>query len=261
MGYVVDGMKVLLSPSRFSAMWNFDRDLQRADGNMQVACESFFDRLGYRVELDRRWTTSSGGILFFGDHPTALDGFAMALACPKHLTCRRTMFTLSACLLGKNVRRSCVTVWPRGNYHNLVYKTGGFVDRVSYLISHRWGPWVRPGQALHRMCNRLSDGECLTLLPSGTVGEQHWRSGIGSIILNCMERESRLDRDQALSLRLAPVYLEWNHHQKVVTVRAPRLISFAEVCHQVAAQRAGEPCNRDHVTTWLQSQYRDDDWG
>lgn len=246
MGYLSDGLQWMTSPSALRALWNFPRDLRSAQGNMVRACKQFFDRLDYTVTVQRPWRAPAGRILFISEHNSALDGFAMSLACPQHLRLKRIMFRLTAQLFGRAMVKQCLTVWPRGNYYNLCFRTSGLLDRIVYLITHRWGPWVKKELALQRMIGALAQGECLTLLPSGTVGEPRWRSGVGGILLEMSIQHPEL----LANCYLAPIYLTWDRTQRRVEVQAPRLISFAEILSDL-------PPNSDRValTALLQSRY------
>jgi hypothetical protein len=251
MGYLSDGLQLLLNRSTLQALWGFDRDLRDARGNMQQACGVFFERADYRVEVTRPWNSSSGGILFIADHVSALDGFALALACPSHLAVRRVMFMVTGYALGRCVARNSVLVWPRGNYQNLVHDTHGFVDRVAYLMTHRWGPWVKPARALRRMCGALAKGDCLCLLPSGTVGDWNWRSGVGGVIHAAVRERLTAQRP----LFLAPVYFDWRNDLRHVSITAPGLVSFEQI-----VATAGSGLSRRELTDWLQKRYRHHEW-
>ncbi len=248
MGYISETTHLILNPSTSKALWCFDRDVEQANGCMQQACESFFQRIGFKVIVRRRWQSVEGGILFVSDHESALDGFAMSLACPIDKCLRRVIFKFTGHFLGSNVARQCILVWPRGNYSNLMRQANSFVDSVAYLITHRWGPWVGRHRALDKICNALDAGDGVTLLPSGTVGKDGWRSGIGGIVQTSMSRSP----SKAKNKWLAPVYLEWDQTSRVVTVDAPGLISFSSILDQANAN-----LNRTELTSWIRERYRD----
>lgn len=60
-----------------------------------------FRLLDYQVQVIRPWDLKVGSILFVSDHDLALDGFAIALACPNALTVRQVVFHLSALVVGR----------------------------------------------------------------------------------------------------------------------------------------------------------------
>ncbi len=251
MGYISDGLQLFLNPATFRAVWGFDQELHAAKRNMQLACEAFFENAGYQATVQRTWNVPAGGILFVSDHTSSLDGFALSLACPQHLQLRRVIFLITGYVLGRTVARQSVLVWPRGNFHNLVHETHGFVDRVAYVMTHRWGSWVRPNRALHNMCQTLADGQCLSLLPSGTVGEQHWRSGVGAIVQTAL----RISPKPSVPFFLAPIYIDWQEDPKLVSVSAPGLISFEDIIAQ-----AGANLGRAELTRWLKQRYVEQSW-
>jgi hypothetical protein len=262
MGYLIDGVRMLTDRSAFHALWHFDNDLRQSHGNMQVACDRFFERQGYELIVERPWHAPRGGILFFSDHHSALDGFAIARACPTDRVCRRVIFTLTALTLGRSVFRHSITVWPRGNWHNLIFETSGFVDRVAYLITHRWGPWVRPAQALERMCRCLHSGESLTILPSGTVGEDRWRAGLGAILLRLHSLGDGPEHDEQNEVHLAPTYVEWDHAVRKGTVQAPQLIPLSRLMRWAEAELGEDQAqDRKSLTQWIKSRYRARNWG
>ncbi len=248
-GYLTDGVQWITNPSALRALWQFPRDLRSSQGNMVRACEQFFNRLNYTVIIQRQWRAPAGRILFISDHRSALDGFAMSLACPRHLPLKRIMFRLTAQLFGNEMIKNCLTVWPRGNYYNLCFQTFGLLDRIVYLMTHRWGPWVKKQLALQRIVDALAQGECLTLLPSGTVGESRWRSGIGGIILEMARQRPEL----LATCFLAPIYLDWDRAHRRVKINAPQLISFADILSELPPDT-----NRLALTAHLLSRYHQD---
>jgi hypothetical protein len=159
---------------------------------------------------------------------------------------RRVVFQPTAWLIGRNFSRHSILIWPRGNYHNLIHETHGFFDRVAYLITHRWGPWVAPGRAMNRMISTLQQGESLMLLPSGTIGDLHWRRGVGALI------QAMPDCQPCF---LAPVYLAWDYEHQRVDVEAPKLIEFSQIRKQAGVDRDSQA-----LSSWLAERYRQRDW-
>jgi hypothetical protein len=246
MGYLADGFAWGFRPGFFKAIRGFERRLGATNGNMQLACRELLQDLDYEVKLTRCWRLTSGSILFVSDHHSVLDGFAIPLVCPQHLKVRRVVFLLSALLVGRQFARHSISIWPRGNYRNLLYQTHGFIDRIAYLITHRWGPWVRLSRALNEMTDTLKKGECLVLLPSGTIGELQWRRGVGALIQALADQQS---------CYLAPVYLKWDDAQRRLEMDAPKLIHFAAIL-----QAPGAPSDSQELANWLAHKYRQRDW-
>jgi hypothetical protein len=250
MGYISDSLQLFFAPKIARSLWGFNSDLQRAESNMVVASRLFFDRIGYSVIVERDWDSMQGRILVVSSHTSTLDGFALAMACPKELPVRRVMSRLTAQVLGPEVVRGCITVWPRGNYRNLICETRGFTNRIAYLLTHRWGPWVSPHLALNRMVAALERGECLTMLPSGVIGERRWRAGIGGILLEA----ARLQLMKSQPMYLAPVYLSWNHIDREVLIRATGLYSFEQLLSEANLSGAVD------LSAWLEKKYETQTW-
>jgi len=245
MGYLADGFAWGARPGFYRALSAFQHEFATSEGDMQLACHRFLGTLDYQCVVRREWELKAGSIVFVSELLSALDGFAIPLVCPSKFTIRRVVFHLTASWLGRNFARHSVLVWPRGSYRNLIFQNKGFLDRISYLITHRWGWWVRPARALTRMVEVVNSGESLMLLPSGTVGDLHWRRGVGALVKATSPEQP---------VFLAPVYLDWDDEHRRVFLHAPKLISFDWI-----RQQAGN-LDSQELSTWLEERYRRKDW-
>jgi hypothetical protein len=254
MGSLWSGIRATFDRNVLKAVWNFNRDFVVHGGNMPEACQTFLERADYPYQIERPWHTPPAGVLFVADHAHLLDGFALSLACPAELELRRTIFLVTALLLGRDVARRSLLVWPKGKWHGLLHEARGFKEKLTYLCTHRWGPWVKPSRALNTMCQALGDGICLTLLPSGMIGDTRWRSGVGAILARIGEQPSIF----ASVPYLAPVYLTWSDSPKSVCVTSPGIIRMDRLYAQ--AQSECQPLDRTHLSQWLERQYVNRSW-
>lgn len=245
MGYILDGISWGSRPDFVRSVNLFDQELRDSAGDMQRACLRFFRELGYQTVVNRAWTRQAASVLFVSDHWSVLDGFALPLACPTPQTVRRVVFQLSAYFVGKAFAKHSILVWPRGNYSNLVFRTRGLVDRLAYLVTHRWGPFARANRAIQKMVKALESGESVTLLPSGTIGEPRWRSGVGAVIQSTRDPQQKF---------LAPVYLCWDHALRKLEVNSPGLVSFQSIL------AATPSLDRQHLADWLNDKYVRGNW-
>lgn len=251
MGAKAQALRPLLDARTLRALWHFDRDFAAYRFNMFDACQAFFERAGYRVRIERGWEPPAGGVIFFADHVSPLDGFAMSLACPRERQLKRTIFLVTGLCLGRNVFRHNIMVWPKGSYRGIVQRARGVIPRLFYLMTHRWGPWVRPNRALNRMRETIADGTSIAILPSGEIGQRRWRSGLGALIIELARRRDELTQ----APHLAPVYIDWDEHKRSVSVRAPALVPLDSLYDKALHADGREP-----FADWLADQYYHHSW-
>lgn len=246
----LQGIRWILQPQTARTVWEFERIYRRESYKMPQACRTFFHRSDIEVSVDRRWHLERGSVLFFCNHDTAVDGFALPLACPNTMNVKRVIFAISALFLGREFCKRNLLVYPKGSYCNLIRNNSGFWDRLVYFATHRWGPFATRHTAVRAMCNALRSGSSISILPSGVIAAKDWRSGIGSVLLECAARNIRDEPIYA-----APVYLDFGSDHHHLTVHAPGLIRFDTLLRQ-----AGALTTRDEVTKWLQRRYNARSW-
>jgi len=251
MGSNLHAIRPLLDRRTLHALWRFDCDFQNAGLNMYKACRTFFARSGFAVEINRRWKAPVGPILFVSDHTSPLDGFAMSLACPPKIKLKRTIFLLTALCMGQTTFRHNVVVWPKGSYSGLIHRTHGILPRLMYILTHRWGWWVRPNRALRKICDTLMQGTSLSILPSGEIAQSRWRSGVGAVVIELARQRGSLKHP----CFLAPVYIRWDVARRCVRIEAPGLVSMDSLF-----DKALHADGREEFTLWLSEIYHDRAW-
>jgi hypothetical protein len=244
------GIKWILQPSSAKSVWGFDRIYRNANFNMPLACRSFFEHAGIEFTLDRPWRLDTGSVLYFCDHDTALDGFALPMACPENLALKRVIFAVSGLALGWEFCKRNLPVYPKGSYRNLWLRNSGIWDRLVYFSTHRWGPFASNHAAVRAICASLEQGTSVSMLPSGVVGRKEWRSGVGAVLQEC---KGNTNSDSPIYA--APVYLTWDQCNKPLRVHSPGLVRFDHLREQAGAQ-----ATRETVTKWLQQRYESRNW-
>ena len=244
------GLQWAIETKTARSVWTFDRVYRSCNFNMPLACSQFFSQANIGFQIDRPWTTSSNSILFFSDHKTALDGFALSLACPSHVPLQRVIFAVTAIVFGKEFMRRNILVYPKGSYRNLQSCNSTFWNKMIYFATHRWGPFAPNHTATQTICRTLHDGSSVSILPSGIVGEERWRSGIGAVLL-----ESPQFNHEQMPMFAAPVYLEWSESSRSVHIQSPGIVRFSTI-----RKRASHCTNRFQLTQWIQDRYIQRDW-
>jgi hypothetical protein len=243
----LQGIRWAIETQTAKSVWDFDRIYRSCEFNMPLACSSFFEQAGIEFKVDRNWSIDAGSVLFFSQHSTVLDGFALPLACPQALALKRVIFAITGLMLGKPFMQRNILVYPKGSYRNLLFRNSGLWNRIIYFATHRWGPFAPNHTATTAICQTLEKGACISMLPSGIIGERRWRSGIGAVVL---ETQSTLHPVYA-----APVYLDWNESAKRVLVQSPGLIGFDTLLEQTGGLNT-----RDEVAQWMQDRYENRSW-
>jgi hypothetical protein len=250
MGTQIQGLAWLFHGRTASSVFRFDDFYRANDFNMVLACRQFLRHVGIDVEVNRPWSLQNGSVLYFADHVTVLDGFALPLASPEVFEVKRVIFALSGLGLGWNFIKRNIPVYPMGSYRNLLFRTSGLWPRMVYFATHRWGPFATRRAGVNAMCKSLVDGASVSLLPSGVIGERRWRSGIGAVV----SESAPVNRD-GHPIYIAPVYLDWSQEKRRVTVNAPGLIRLDSLKNQFDAS-----ANREIWTDWLQTHYQQVTW-
>lgn len=259
---------ILRSVLRSRVAWSLIRfpfDYEAESYHGQRASLKCLSRAGYQVSVHRDWEHSSGPILFIADHDFVLDGFAVAQACPTSLVLARVVHYIPAGWFGKAFEQRNVLVWPKATWHGFWRESSGLQERIHYLTMHRFDPRPGPSGYTSRMQKALEEDCCLTLLPSGVIGQRRWQKGIGALLRQWELPSQKHDR----SLNLAPVYLAWDHERRRVEVRAPCLIDASIVLQawrQELAERHPEDPNpakqtAEGLAAWLQGVHQSRSWG
>ncbi len=101
------------------------------------------------------------------------------------------------------------------------------------------------------MCQTIAEGSCLSVLPSGEIGQRRWRSGVGAVIIE-LARQRFAVRHPAF---LAPVYIDWRMSDRKVIIRSPGLVSLESLF-----DKALHADGREEFTDWLADQYYTQSW-